>query len=308
VLAAPVTPLEYLARIGYTEEAANLLIARQPSEADLAELLQKNLVAVPFENLGQHEHLASEGTVAVAAVMPSNDVNTSLAKIVKARRGGFCLEITPCFAWLLRKLGYKVRIANSNVMSPGGPVPGHLVLLVDGLRSDSSLMVDPGFGDYVRIPIPMSARDDGAEYTDDMVGDVFSLKATTEYGERFNTVLMRSRKTGMMGSPSSELFEVPDMPLDMTPPEPMHIFNDTDDLAYDADELKAGLAAVLTVAPMNFFSQKRICMSCTPQGYKFLGKDYFKEKVNGKEIRRTSLKDEAEWRRTLEDEFGVKLS
>mmetsp|Transcript_81273 Transcript_81273/g.146690 ORF Transcript_81273/g.146690 Transcript_81273/m.146690 type:complete len:143 (+) Transcript_81273:229-657(+) len=118
-LTAPVTPLEYLARIGYTEEAAKALIARQPSEVDLAELLQNNLVAVPFENLGQHEHPASAGVAAVAAAMQTNDLNTSLAKIIKARRGGFCLEITPCFAWLLRKLGYKVRIADSQVMTPG---------------------------------------------------------------------------------------------------------------------------------------------------------------------------------------------
>lgn len=111
-----------------------------------------------------------------------------------------------------------------------------------------------------------------------------------------------------MGTPSSELFDVPEMPLEMTPPEPMHIFNDTHDLAYDADELKMGLASVLTDAPQNLFSQKRFCMSCTHQGFKFLGKDYFKEKVNGKEVRHTPLKDEAEWRTTLEEEFGVKLA
>ena len=306
-MACPVTPLEYLARIGLTEEEAEALIVRDPNEADLTQLLERNLVTVPFENLGQHEHPAAEGVPSVPSVMPSNDVNISLTKIVKARRGGFCLEITPCFAWLLRNLGYTVRIANSNVMTPGGPVPGHLVLLVDGIRPECALMVDPGFGDYVRAPIPMSARADGAVYIDGMVGDAFSLKATTDYGERFNTLLMRSRKTGMMGTPNSELFEIPEMPIEMTPAEPMHIFNDTDDLSYDAEELKAGLASVLTVAPENFFSQKRLCMTCTAEGYKFLGKDYIKEKKNGEEVRRVSLKDEAEWRKALEGEFGVKL-
>jgi len=112
----------------------------------------------------------------------------------------------------------------------------------------------------------------------------------------------------MTGTPMSDMLEMPEMPSEMTPPEPMHIFNDVDDLPYDADELKAGLGAVLTVAPENLFSQKRLCMSCTAQGYKFLGKDYFREKKNGEEVRRMLLEDEAEWRKVLEDEFGVKLS
>jgi hypothetical protein len=206
----------------------------------------------------------------------------------------------------LRKLDYQVRIANSNVITPGGDVPGHLALLVDGIRSDCALMVDPGFGDYVRIPVPLSSKIDGSTYTDGL-GDVYSLVPTTDYGPRFNTLLMRSRKTGMMGTPCADLFGIPDMPTDTTPAEPIHIFNDADDLPMDHPDFATGIAAVLSDVPQNMFSQKRICMACTADGYKFLGKDYIKEKVNGVEVRRTPIKGEAEWRKVAEEEFGVKL-
>merc|ERR1711939_709251 len=90
--------------------------------------------------------------------MPSNDVEVSLAKIVTNRRGGFCFEVNFCFAWLLRKLGYMVRLAHANVMTPDGPVPGHLCILVDRLDPACALMVDPGFGDAPRVPIPLSVK------------------------------------------------------------------------------------------------------------------------------------------------------
>merc|ERR1712183_1033844 len=95
---------------------------------------------------------------AVSKVMPSIDVSVSLTKIVVERRGGFCFEINSAFAWMLRKLGYNVRISLSHVMTPGGPVPGHLCLLVDGLDPACALLVDPGFGDAPRVPIPLSIK------------------------------------------------------------------------------------------------------------------------------------------------------
>jgi hypothetical protein len=301
-----VTVDEFLARICYSAAEATKLKARKPNESDVAELLHKMISSVPFENLGQHAHPAAEGVAAVAAVMPSLDTGVSLTKIVMKNRGGFCLEITPCFAWLLRKLNYQVRIANSNVITPGGAVPGHIVLLIDGLRSNCALLVDPGFGDYIRIPIPMSAKAGGTMHTDGL-GDVYSLQPTTDYGPRFNTVLMRSRKTGMMGTPCADLFGMPDMPAATTPAESMLIFNDADDLTMDHPDFAEGMASVLSILPENMFAQKRICFTCTAEGYKFLGKDYIKEKVNGVEVRRTPIKCEGEWRKVAEGEFGIRL-
>merc|ERR1719389_15050 len=103
------------------------------------------------------------------------------------------------------------------------------------------------------------------------------------------------------------MFGVPDMPIASTPPEPVHLFNSTDDLAMDCDELASGLAGVLTVAEANFFSQKRFCLMCTKQGFKYLGGDYLKEKTLGVEVRRLPITSEAEWRKTAEAEFGVQL-
>ena len=77
-------------------------------------------------------------------VMTGCQVHKSLRKLIFFKREGFCWEINFCFAWLLRSLKYKVRIAVSHVITPGGPIPGHLVLLVDGLESDGAILVDPG--------------------------------------------------------------------------------------------------------------------------------------------------------------------
>jgi len=301
------TVRSYLSRIGYADADAAALEARQPSAADLTELLQKHILSVPFENVGQMGCPAEGDLPEVPISMPSIDVEVSLAKIVTNRRGGFCFEVNFCFAWLLRKLGYTVRLAHANVMTPDGPVPGHLCILVDGLDPACALMVDPGFGDAPRVPIPLSVKGVDAAVDDPMTGDGYLLKPTTDFGARFDTMLMRQRKAGMMGTPMAEMFGVPDMPIEATPPEPVHIFNSDDDLAMDCDEFTSGLAGVLTVAEANFFSQKRFCLVCTAQGFKYLGQDYIKEKTLGVEVRRTPITSEAAWRKTANEEFGVRL-
>lgn len=303
----------YLARIGFCSSEAQALMTRPPNAEDLSLLLTKHLTSVPFENLGQHCHPAEDGAPEVAKCDPTLKLEATLQKIVFDRRGGFCWEINFAFAWLLRSLGYVVRVANCNVITPGGPVPGHLCLFVDKL-GPLPLLVDPGFGDAPRVPVPVSLD---SPVSDSQIGDQYTLVKndpslygqTAEHGKRFDMTLMRSRKTGMGGSAMAAFFEL-DMPptAEMTPPEPLYIIGSSDNLPLDCQEFVDGLASVLVVAEQNFFSQKRMCLLATESGYVFVGKDYVKTIEHGKEVSRTQLTGEKAWREAIASVAGVNLT
>ena len=57
------------------------------------------------------------------------------------------------------------------MITPGGPVPGHLCLYVDGLGT-APLLVDPGFGDSPRVPLPATFD---KPVTDRSYGDRYTL-------------------------------------------------------------------------------------------------------------------------------------
>ncbi len=144
----------YLGRLGVDPG----IVDRAPNAEDLQALLTAHLQSIPFENLGQHEH-PSEGLpfIGVPAVskplLPTLDVDKCLSKLVEKNRGGFCFELNFSFAWLLRQLGYAVRLGRADVFGPPGTPPGkgHLVIFVDGLGpGKEALLVDPGFGDAIR--------------------------------------------------------------------------------------------------------------------------------------------------------------
>ena len=59
--------------------------------------------------------------------------------------------------------------------------------------------------------------------------------------------------------------------------------------------------------PASWFTQKRICTRATPDGYKTLSERRFKVVQRGVAEER-EVRGWAEWRRTLEGEFGVELS
>jgi N-hydroxyarylamine O-acetyltransferase len=102
----------------------------------LRELHRAHLVRVAFENLDIH--LGRPIGIEIAAV---------LAKVVTARRGGFCYELNSAFAWLLRQSGVPVDLLQARVYgadgTPGPPFD-HLALRVtiDGERH----LADVGFG------------------------------------------------------------------------------------------------------------------------------------------------------------------
>jgi N-hydroxyarylamine O-acetyltransferase len=146
----------YLARIG-----AERPVARD-GEA-LADLQERHLRAVPFENLSIH--LGEEIVLEEAAL---------LDKVVTRRRGGFCYELNGLFAALLRALGFPVRMLAARVNGPDrlGPPFDHLVLRVD---APEPWLADVGFGRFSHRPLRLDAAGEQAD-----PGGVFQVSRTAD--------------------------------------------------------------------------------------------------------------------------------
>ena len=252
---------KYLSRLGVDATIED----RAPNAEDLQTLLTAHLQSIPFENLGQHEHpsegLPFIGTPAVSKpLLPTLDVDKCLSKLVDAKRGGFCFELNFSFAWLLRELGYSVRLGRSDVFGPPGTPPnkGHLVIFVDGLGADP-LLVDPGFGDAIRTVFSVRG---GAK--DPILGESYNLAPSAGFGleefglaERFSHVLMRERSVGS-ATAFFDIVGAPAPPPEPMPPIPVYALNLSDNLEYDSPEFVEGLAAVLDEDPeKNIFQAKR---------------------------------------------------
>ncbi|MFI9817925.1 arylamine N-acetyltransferase family protein [Saccharothrix variisporea] len=123
----------YLDRIGATRSST------------LAELHERHLRAVPFENLSIHLGEAIELTEGAL-----------VDKVVRRRRGGFCYELNGAFAALLTALGYEVEMLSAKVFTDGvfGPPFGHMALRV------GDLLVDVGFGRFTLKPLDLTSRAD----------------------------------------------------------------------------------------------------------------------------------------------------
>ena len=130
----------YLARIGYKGELA-------PTLPVLLALHEAHVTSVPFENLDVY---LGKGI--------RIDLGSIQAKIVKARRGGYCFEQNTLFAAVLEAVGFKVAHLSARVrMGTSRVLPRtHMVLRVE---IDGTLWhVDVGFGWSGLIqPIPLQA-------------------------------------------------------------------------------------------------------------------------------------------------------
>jgi N-hydroxyarylamine O-acetyltransferase len=76
-------------------------------------------------------------------------------KIVVMKRGGFCYELNGLFHWLLRELGFHVRLASGRVYDRHrggyGPDFDHMLILAE--CAGHSWLVDVGFGDFSMRPL-----------------------------------------------------------------------------------------------------------------------------------------------------------
>jgi N-hydroxyarylamine O-acetyltransferase len=126
----------YLNRIGYHG-------ARKVDLETLIALHRAHVRTIPYENLD----------VALGRTL-SLDEATIYAKLVTARRGGWCYEMNGLFAWALQELGFTVTRLASKVggQSPDAEDGAHLILLVE---LDRPYLADVGFGNGLLEPIPL---------------------------------------------------------------------------------------------------------------------------------------------------------
>jgi N-hydroxyarylamine O-acetyltransferase len=133
----------YLARIG----------AARPDTVDaavLADLHERHLATVPFENLDIH------------LGVPIELVEDRLLAKVIGGRGGFCYELNGAFAALLRALGARVTLLSAAVHSSSGLGPpfDHLALRVDLAEP---WLADVGFGRHSIHPLRLDSRVDQSD-------------------------------------------------------------------------------------------------------------------------------------------------
>lgn len=137
----------YLDRIQWQGDAT-------PTYATLAGLLAHHRAHIPFENFD---------------VLLRRKVRLDLpglqAKLVRARRGGYCFEHASLFAAVLEALGFAPQCHAARVIlfRPRSEMPRthmFLTVTVDGIR----YVVDPGFGAYASdLPLPLDGRGVPAE-------------------------------------------------------------------------------------------------------------------------------------------------
>ena len=130
----------YLRRLGLGR-------AERPSLPFLTRLQRRHLLRVPFENLD----------IFWGRPIPL-DVRRAWSKVVELRRGGFCYELNALFASALSAMGFHVSLLSARVWRKHertwGPEFDHLTLSV---TLDQTYLVDVGFGDAFRAPMPLSA-------------------------------------------------------------------------------------------------------------------------------------------------------
>ncbi|XP_061450228.1 arylamine N-acetyltransferase 1 [Rhineura floridana] len=122
---------EYFTRIGYKGSLEKL------DFETLTAIFQHHIRAVPFENLSIH----CGETITL-------DLGQVYNKIVKKKRGGWCMENNQLLSWVLKNLGYNTTILGAYVYNPQQNVYAtHMTHLIIKVVIDrTAYIVDAGFG------------------------------------------------------------------------------------------------------------------------------------------------------------------
>jgi N-hydroxyarylamine O-acetyltransferase len=230
----------YLARIGITEGI-------RVDYHSIRLIQERHMLSVPFENLNIVNGLPIE-----------LDLDSLYDKIVVRRRGGYCYELNGLLAWVLKSLGYPVSLLSGQVRRDDGtfgPEFDHMVLLVS-LHQD--YIVDVGFGDSVRSPLPLSG-----EVVVDASG---SYRIMPEYD---SDVLLFQKRLG--GEWVSE-FRFTRKPRQIDDFRDMNIYQQT--------------------SPESHFTKNLIISIATPNGRVSISGDTFIETIGADKKRRTIRSDD----------------
>lgn len=128
----------YLERVGWTAPVV-------PDLATLSALQRAHVEAIPFENLDVQ-----------FGRPPGRDPEAIFAKLVNARRGGWCYEMNGLFGRMLEEIGFAVTPLSAGVMRQvrgDFALGSHLCLMVS---LDRDYLVDVGFGATLPEPMPIA--------------------------------------------------------------------------------------------------------------------------------------------------------
>ncbi|TCS96773.1 arylamine N-acetyltransferase family protein [Hazenella coriacea] len=233
----------------------------RPDQSVLSLLQENHLLHVPFENLD---------------ISLQRPIRLSLPdlyeKIVGQRRGGFCYELNGLFDWLLRESGFITSLISARVRrkdSSFGPEFDHLALLV---HLDQPYLVDVGFGDSCRHPLPLTG-----EEIEDISGRyrVISDHVPEEY------VLQKQ----IEGDWISEL-RFTTHPYELQAFTPMCEYHQT--------------------SPASSFTQRKVCTIATPEGRVTLTQD-FMTITRGEQKQKSPILSESQFHEELQHLFGITL-
>ncbi len=245
-------PYKYLERIGITGDV-------RTDYESLRRLQEHHMLTVPFENLD---------------IMNGRPIELSLEsmydKIVEKRRGGYCYELNGLFGWLLQNLGYSVSILSGQVQRDDGtfgPEFDHMVVLV---TLDENYVVDVGFGDSVRSPLPLSGQ---------VVTDVSGAYRILH--ERDSDVLFFQKR---LEEEWVSEFRFTLQPRKLEDFYDMNVYQQT--------------------SPESHFTHKLICSMATPNGRISISGDFLIETIGSEKTRRAIRSDE-ERTDLLRSRFGI---
>jgi N-hydroxyarylamine O-acetyltransferase len=122
---------------------------REPTRATLQSILRAQMTRVPFENL---DVLLGRGI--------RIDRQSVYAKLVTARRGGYCFEHGTLLFAALQQLGFEpvAHAARVIQLRPRSEAPlTHMFLTVE--IDGQTVVLDPGFGGHApRVPVPLTGE------------------------------------------------------------------------------------------------------------------------------------------------------
>jgi len=199
------------------------------------------------------------------------DLGRLYDKIVLRRRGGFCYECNGLFAWLLRALGFSLEMLSARVVGNDGrlgPEFDHMLLLVD---LGQPYIADVGFGNSFLEPLRLVEDEEqpsaGAEYRFHCSGPRWELQR--KENEAWKLLHDFTLEQHQLGQYCE-----------------MCLFHQT--------------------SPESPFTRGRMCSLATQTGRVTLSDLRLIVTENGRREER-QLASEEEWRRELEQRFGVVL-
>ncbi|XP_072729383.1 arylamine N-acetyltransferase, liver isozyme [Ciconia boyciana] len=271
---------EYFARISYND------CHKDADLQNLTVIFQHHIQAIPFENLSMH----CGETIEL-------DLQSTYNKIVRKKRGGWCLESNHLLFWALQELGYDICILGGHSYEPAERAYtaeiNHILLKV--VIKGNSYIVDAGFGGAYQAwqPLMLISGKDQPQ-----IPGIFRF--IEDNGTWYFEKVKRKHYIPEQSVPFTDTPELGNIRKIYTfTLEPRHI--------NDFQELNA----YLQVSPDTILQKKSICSLQTTEGlYALVGWTFTEMKYNYMEdvdlVQITTLTDE-EVEKTLKNKFNIVL-